>query len=535
MSFGSGAMTNSSAEIKDCNVLFLIGANPTEAHPIYGLEMKRALRRGAKLIVCDPRKTWLAQRAHIHIQHRPGSDSMLLNAMMRYILDEGLANREFIESRCEGFEEFRENLKQYTVESASKYCGVDAELIRAAARWYATGNPSAIFYTLGITEHTCGTDNVKNVANLAMLCGQIGKPSSGVNPMRGQNNVQGACDMGAMGNKFPGYQDVTDPAIRAKFENAWGVALPENRGGNLTYFLQAAGRGELKALYIMGEDLVMTEPNNAKVIEHLRNLKFLAVQEIFLTKTAELAHLVLPGACWAEKDGTFTASERRVQLVRKAVEPPGEARADWQILCAVSTAMGYPMQYQSPAEVFDEMAGLSPIFAGISHQRIDASGGIQWPCPTPVHPGTRFLHEGKFTRGKGKFHPILFQAQKEEPCKEFPLILSTGRTLYNYNSGTMTRRSAVIHQRDPANFVEIHADTAERYGIQPDEKVIVRTRRGQVTGRAVVGDRVRPDTIWMPFHFVEEPANAITNDVFDPVTATAEYKCCAAAIEKLQA
>jgi len=259
-------MTNSTAEIKDCNVLFLIGANPTEAHPIFGLEMKRALRRGAKLIVCDPRKTWLAQRAHIHIQHRPGSDSMLLNAMMRYILDEGLANREFIESRCEGFQEFRENLKHYSVEEAAKYCGVDAELIRAAARWYATGNPSAIFYTLGITEHTCGTDNVKNVANLAMLCGQIGKPSSGVNPMRGQNNVQGACDMGAMGNKFPGYQDVTDPAIRAKFENAWGVALPENRGGNLTYFLEAAGRGNLKGLYIMGEDLVMTEPNNAKVI-----------------------------------------------------------------------------------------------------------------------------------------------------------------------------------------------------------------------------------------------------------------------------
>jgi len=222
-----------------------------------------------------------------------------------------------------------------------------------------------------------------------------------------------------------------------------------------------------------------------------------------------------------------------MQLVRKAVEPPGEARADWQILCAVSTAMGYPMQYQSPAQIFDEMASLSPIFAGMSHQRIAAANGLQWPCPTPDHPGTRFLHEGKFTRGKGKFHAITFQAQKEEPCKEFPLILSTGRTLYNYNCGTMTRRSAVIHQKDPANFVEIHADTAARYGIEPDEKVIVRTRRGQVTGRAVVGDRVRPDTIWMPFHFAEESTNAITNDVFDPVTATAEYKCCAAVLEKL--
>ena len=534
MSFGSGAMTNSTAEIKDCNVLFLIGANPTEAHPIYGLEMKRALRRGAKLIVCDPRKTWLAQRAHIHIQHRPGSDNMLLNAMMRYILNEGLANQSFIESRCEGFEEFRDNLKQYTVEAAAKYCGVDAELIRTAARWYATGDPSAIYYTLGITEHSCGTDNVMNVANLAMLCGQIGKPSSGVNPLRGQNNVQGACDMGAMSNKLPGYQDVFDPAVRAKFEKAWGVALPQNQGSKLPHFIEAAGRGDLKAFYVMGEDLVVTEPNNVEVTEHLRNLEFLVVQEIFLTKTAELAHVVLPGACWAEKDGTFSASERRMQLIRKAVEPPGEARADWQILCAVATAMGYPMQYQSPAQIFDEMAGLSPIFAGISHQRIAAADGLQWPCPTPEHPGTRFLHQGKFTRGKGKFHAIVFHAQKEEPCEEFPLILSTGRTLYNYNCGTMTRRSAVIHQKDPANFVEIHADTAARYGIQPDEKVIVRTRRGQVTGRAIVGDRVRPDTIWMPFHFAEEPANAITNDVFDPITATAEYKCCAAVLERLR-
>ncbi|MGA2073445.1 MAG: formate dehydrogenase subunit alpha [Terriglobia bacterium] len=532
MSFGSGAMTNSTAEIKDCKVLFLIGANPTEAHPIFGLEMKRALRRGAKLIVCDPRKTWLAQRADIHIQHRPGSDNMLLNAMMRYILDEGLANQPFIESRCEGFEEFRANLKQYTVEEAAKYCGVDAELIRTAARWYATGNPSAIYYTLGITEHSCGTDNVMNVANLSMLCGQIGKPSSGVNPMRGQNNVQGACDMGAMADKLPGYQAVTDPAVRAKFEKAWGVPLSQNKGGKLPYFIEAAGRGDLKAFYVMGEDLVVTEPNNAKVIEHLRKLEFFVVQEIFLTETAKLAHVVLPGACWAEKDGTFSASERRMQLVRKAVEPPGEARADWEILCAVSTAMGYPMHYGSPAQVFDEMAGLSPIFAGISHQRIAALDGLQWPCPTPDHPGTRFLHEARFTRGKGKFHPIIFQAQKEEPCKEFPLILSTGRTLYNYNCGTMTRRSAVIHQKDPSNFVEIHTDTAAHYGIQPNDKVIVRTRRGRVTGRAVVGDRVRPDTIWMPFHFVEEPANAITNDVFDPITATAEYKCCAAVLEK---
>ncbi len=322
------------------------------------------MRRGAKLIVCDPRKTWLAQRAHIHIQHRPGSDNMLLNAMMRYILDEGLANRSFIESRCEGFEEFRENLQAVHRRSGGEILrrGCRTDPHRGAAGM-PTGNPSAIFYTLGITEHSCGTDNVKNVANLAMLCGQIGKRSSGVNPMRGQNNVQGACDMGAMAQQTPRLPERgPTPPSRAKFEKAWGVALPQNKGGKIPYFLEAAGRGGLKALYIMGEDLVATEPNKAKVIEHLRNLEFFVCQEIFLTETAKLAHVVLPGACWAEKDGTFTASERRMQLVRKAVEPPGEARADWQILCAVATAMGYPMQYESPAQIFDEMAGLSPDF-----------------------------------------------------------------------------------------------------------------------------------------------------------------------------
>jgi formate dehydrogenase alpha subunit len=532
-SFGSGAMTNSTAEIRDCQVLFLIGANPTEAHPIFGLEMKRALRRGATLIVCDPRKTWLARRAQLHLQHRPGSDNLLLNAMMRYILDEGLANTAFIESRCEGFEEFRENLKNYDVEAAAKYCSVDAALIRKAARLYATGKPSGIYYTLGITEHSCGTDNVKNIANLAMLCGQIGKRASGVNPLRGQNNVQGACDMGAMPHKLPGYQSWSDDATRAKFEQAWGVALPQQMGRKIPAMIEAAGSGELKAMFIMGQDIVATEPNQATVIARLRKLDFLVCQEIFISETAKLAHVILPGAAWAEKDGTFAASERRIQLVRKAVEPPGEAKADWEILCQVSAALGHPMRYNSPAEIYDEMAGLSPIFGGISHQRIAEHDGLQWPCPTKDHAGTRFLHEGKFTRGKGKFHAIVFQPQKEEPDQEFPLILSTGRTLYNYNSGHMTRRSAVIHQKEPGNFVEIHPDTAARYHIEPNAKVVVRTRRGQVTGRAIVGDRVRPDTIWMPFHFAEEPTNAITNDVFDPVTSTAEYKCCAARIEKL--
>jgi formate dehydrogenase alpha subunit len=529
-SFGSGAMTNSTQEIRDCRVLFVIGCNATEAHPIVGLEMKKALRRGATLVVCDPRRTWLAAHAKIHIQHRPGSDNMLINAMMAHIVEKGLYDRKFVAERCENFEAFVEGLRGYSVEQAAAYCGVDAEFIRRAAELYAQGQPSAIFYTLGITEHSCGTDNVKNLANLAMLCGQIGKPSSGVNPLRGQNNVQGGCDMGAMAHRLSGYQDWKDPAARGKFEKAWGVKLPDDPGGRITEFIERSGSGELKALYIMGEDPVSSEPNQGKVIAHLSRLDFLVCQEIFMSETARLAHVVLPGACFAEKDGTFTCSERRVQRVRKAVEPPGEARADWQILCQVSAALGYPMNYAGPAEIFDEIARLTPSYGGMSYARLE-TGGLQWPCPTPDHPGTRWLHEGRFTRGKGLFHPIVFHPQKEEPDGEYPLILSTGRTLYHYNVGNMTRKVAVSNQKQSANFVEIHEDTAARLGISDGQRVAVKSRRGTVTARAVVGRKVRPDTIWMPFHFAEEPTNAVTNDVFDPVTATAEYKCCAARVE----
>ena len=337
--------------------------------------------------------------------------------------------------------------------------------------------------------------------------------------------------MGTMAHKLPGYQDWSDPAVRAKFERAWGVVLPQNPGGKVPLFIAAAGRGDLKALYIVGQDLVATEPNQSKVIRELSQLELLVCQEIFLTETAKLAHVVFPGACWAEKDGTFSASERRMQLIRKAVDPPGEAMADWEILCLVSTAMGYPMRYDHTSQIFDEMVSLSPVFGGMSYERI-GERGLQWPCPAPDHPGTPFLHVDKFTRGKGRFHAITFQPQKEQPCTQYPLILSTGRTLYNYNNGSMTRKAAVIHQRDPRNFVEIHPETAARHGIHADDTVVVSTRRGHVTGRAVIGDRVRPDIIWMPFHFAEEPTNNVTNDVFDPVTATAEYKCCAARLEK---
>ncbi len=530
--FGSGAMTNAIREIKDVQTMFLIGANPTEAHPVVGLEMKKALRRGAKLIVCDPRETWLAARADIHIKHKPGTDNSLVNAMMNHILGNDLYDRGFVEARTENFEAFRANLAGESIEQAAEICNVDPGLIRAAAEMYAAGSPSAIFYTLGITEHTCGTENVQNLANLAMLCGQIGKEASGVNPIRGQNNVQGACDMGAMAFALPGYQKVADPEARGRYEVLWGGPLPTNAGGTVTDFVEKAGEGALKALYCMGEDPVRSEPNTTQVIANLEKVEFLVCQDIFMSETAKLADVILPAACFAEKDGTFTNTERRVQRVRRAVEPPGQAHADWQIICAVSTAMGHPMGYEHPSEIWDEMAATAPIFAGISYPRIEERG-LQWPCPTPEHPGTPFLHAEGFTRGKGLFHEIDFRPPAEEPDEDYPMILSTGRTLYHYNVGNMTRKTPATERKQPENFVEIHEDDAARLGIRDGDEVRVATRRGEVTVRARVAGKVRPGALWMPFHHEESSTNLLTNDAFDNVTRTAEYKVCAAKVECL--
>jgi formate dehydrogenase alpha subunit len=534
ITFGSGAMTNSIGEIKDVDTLFIIGSNPTDAHPIVGLEMKKALRKGAKMVVCDPRKTWVAKHADVHIQHAPGTDNFLINAMMNYIIEQDWHNKEFVAERCENFDDLKDNVKDYSVEEAARVCGVDADDIRKAAKLYAHGNPSAIFYTLGITEHTCGTENVMNLANLSMLCGQIGKASSGVNPLRGQNNVQGGCDMGAIHSVFPGYQKVADPAVRKKFGEAWNTEIPTNKGGRITDFIEKANEGVLKGFYAFGEDPVQSEPNQALVIESLKKLEFTLVQEIFLTETAKLADVVLPAACFAEKDGTFTNSERRVQRVRKALDPPGDARPDWQIICDVSTAMGYPMQYESASAVFDEMASLTPSYAGISYDRIEEEG-LQWPCPTKEHPGTKYLHEGKFTRGKGLMQAITFRPPAETPDEEYPLILSTGRTLYHYNIGNMTRKNEAITQKQDENFVEMNAVDAERLGIENGGPARVTTRRGSIVVTAHVGNKVRPGALWMPFHFVETATNRLTNDAFDNYTRTAEYKACAAKVEKAEA
>ena len=524
-------MTNSIGEISGVDTLFVIGANPTEAHPIIGLEMKKALRAGAKLVVCDPRKTWLAERADVHIQHRNGTDNSLINAMMRHILDEGLQDEEFIAKRCENVEALVENLADVDIEEAAEVCGVEADLIRRAAELYARGEPSAIFYAMGITEHTCGTENVLNVANLAMLCGQIGKPSSGINPLRGQSNVQGACDMGAMPKKLPGYQNWDDKAARTKYGEAWGVELPTEPGGVVTDFMENAGNGILRGLYIMGEDPVMSEPHASKVAEDLQKLDLLVCQEIFMSETAKLADVILPATCWAEKEGTFTNSERRVQRVRKAVSPPGEARADWQIICDVAAAMGYEMSYSHPQEIWDEMRSLTPSMAGITYERIEGVG-VQWPCPTAEHPGTKFLHEGRFARGKGLFTPIQYRPPAEEPDDEYPFLLSTGITVYNYNTGNTSRKTDAVDQKEPECFVELHGSDAAHLGIDDGDMARVTTRRGEVVVRARVAEKVRPGGVWMPYHFAEAPANLLTNDAFDTVTKTGEYKCCAARVEK---
>jgi formate dehydrogenase alpha subunit len=533
MAFGSGAMTNSIEEIAHADVLFLIGANPTEAHPVIGYQMVKAARNGAKVVVADPRKIWFTKVAKVHLQLRPGTDIALLNSMMNVIITEDLHNKDFIRYRTEGFEELKEKVMKYPPEAVEKICEVPASYIREAARIYATGKKCGTFYTLGITEHTCGTDNVLSCANLAMLCGNVGRESVGVNPIRGQNNVQGSCDMGALPNVFPGYQKVTDTEVNQKFEKAYGRSIPDNPGYTTTETLEKAVEGKIKAIYVMGEDLMMSEPDLNHVRAALENLEFLVVQDIFMCETAKFADIVLPGASFLEKDGTFTNTERRVQRVRKAIEPVGNSRADWHILVELMNLLGYHQKFGSPSQVWDEMAALTPMFAGINYRRIDRVG-IQWPCPSCDHPGTKYLHKECFIRGKGKFHAIEHTPPAEVTDTEYPLILSTGRVLYHYNVGTMTRRSAGISQKLSDNFVEINPLDAEKIGVGDSKEVRVQTRRGELVVRAVVTDKVKSGTVWMPFHFVETPTNVLTVHAFDRVTKTGEYKVCAARISRVE-
>ena len=526
-------MTNSIGDIKDSACIFAIGTNTTEAHPVIGFEVKRAVRRGTRLIVANPREIELVRHADIYLQHRPGSDVALLMGMCRVIIDEDLLDKDFISERCENLDALKESLAYFGLDTVAKLTGVPKDKIAQAARIYATNSPAAIFYAMGITQHSHGTDNVIAVANLAMLTGSIGRPGSGVNPLRGQNNVQGACDMGALPNVYPGYQGVASEVVKEKFEAEWACALPETRPGlTVTEMFEVAYNGQIKAMYVMGENPVLTEPEAKHAIAALQRLELLVVQDCFLTETAQYAHIVLPGTTFAEKDGTFTNTERRVQRVRKAVAPVGNSRPDWWIIGQVGQRMGSDgFNFDSPSQIMDEIARLTPSYGGISYHRLE-KGGLQWPCPTDEHPGTPILHTEIFTRGKGHFVPLEYRPSVEAPDEAYPLVLTTGRSLFHYHTGTMSRRVKGLNVFHSEELVEINPQDAAAFNIADNETVKVISRRGEVTARAKITEASPAGVVFMTFHFAESPTNQLTIPALDPVARIPEFKVCAVRVEK---
>lgn len=526
-------MTNPIKDVAGADFILAIGTNTTESHPIIGLQVKKAVRGGATLVVADPRKTEVADLANIHLQIKSGSDIALLNGLANVIIAEDLYNKEFVKERTEDFETFKAAAEKYTPEYVEGLTGIPADTLREVARGYAGAENATILYTMGITQHICGTHNVFAVANLAMLCGHIGKPNSGVNPLRGQNNVQGACDMGALPAVLTGYQGVGLDDIRAKFASAWALEnLPAKPGLTVGEMLEGASHGQVKGMYIMGENPVLSDPDADHVIHALEKLDFLVVQDIFLSETARLADVVLPAASFAEKDGTFSNTERRVQRVRKAIEPVGEAKPDWQIICQVATAMGYSMSYESPAEIMEEIALLTPSYGGISYQRLE-QGGIQWPCPTADHSGTPVLHVGKFSRGLGKFSPVEYVPPAELPDELYPLVLSTGRRHFHYHTGTMTMRTGALEIYYGTEYLEINASDAAKLGIAGGDKVKVSSRRGSVELSARITDVVPEGLVFTSFHFPEVAINKLTNPARDGIAKIPELKVCAVKVEKI--
>jgi len=528
--FGSGAMTNSFKDIENTDLIFLIGSNPTEAHPILGVKMKKALRKGAKLIVADPRKTEMAELADIWLPLNPGTDIPLLNGIMHIIMEENLWDNSFVANRTENFDELKQTIAKYPPHQVAEITGVREELLYEAARLYATTKDASISYTLGITEHVTGTDNVISIANLAMLTGHLGRENVGVNPLRGQNNVQGACDVGGLPDVYPGYQKVFDKKINEKFEKAWGVPLSSKEGLTIPQMFDEAIKGKIKGMYVMGEDPVLSDPDANHVKKALATLDFLVVQDLYMTETAKLADVFLPAASFAEKDGTFTNSERRVQRVRKAIEPVGLSKPDWVIISEIARRMGYEMKYDHPLEIFDELASLTPIYAGMDYQRIDRNG-LQWPCPTKDHPGTPVLHVGTFTKGKGMFKGVDYIPPAEVPDEEYPFYLSTGRRLYHYN--VTTQFSSSLKEYHAEELAMIHPNDARRLKVTEKDKIKITSRRGEVVTAIEITDRVSEGMIWMSFHYRDVPTNELTNGAYDPVSFTGEYKVAAVKVEKV--
>ena len=532
--FGSGAMTNSINDIPDARCILAIGTNTTEAPPIIGMNVRRAVRKGTKLIVANPLEIGLVRDAHLWLRHRSGTDVVLLMGMMKIIVDEGLMDASFIEQRCENFDAFKDSLKDYPLSVVEEITGLPGEKVAEAARMYATNKPSTILYTMGITQHTHGTDNVMAVANLAMLTGNIGKPGSGVNPLRGQNNVQGACDVGALPNVYTGYQSVADEKMKEKFEAAWGVSLNPKPGRTLTEIIPAAHEGEIKAIYLMGENPSLSDPDSKHVREALKKLELFVVQDIFLSETAQLADVVLPACSFAEKEGTFTNTERRVQRVRKAIEPVGDSKPDWWIICQIARRMGAKgFDFDSPVQIMEEITRLTPSYGGINYNRLE-KGTLQWPCPTEEHPGTAILHTTIFSRGKGRFVPLVYRPPAEMPDAEYPLVLTTHRSLFQYHTGTMTRRVKGLNVFKGEERVAINPADAQSLDIADGEMVRVVSRRGEVTAKALVTESSPPGTIAMTFHFVESPTNELTNPAYDPVAKIPELKVSAVRVEKVR-
>lgn len=526
---GSGAMTNSIAEVLNNEVIFITGSNTTETHPVIGSMMRQAKQKGAKIIVAEPRKIDIAQDADIFIQIKPGTNVALFNAMMKVIVEENLQDTDFIQKRTENYENFIKVIEEVNLEENAEICGCHVEDIKDAARMYAT-HTSGIYYAMGITQHSNGTNHVKSIANLALLTGNVGKENAGINPLRGQNNVQGACDMGGLPNNFPGYQKVFDDEARLKFEQAWDTTLDKNVGLHLPLMISGAYSGTIKAMYVMGENPIVSDPDINHVKEAFDRVDFLVVQDIFMTETAVYADVILPASTYAEKDGTFTNTERRVQRVRKAIEPIGNSKPDGLIIQELIQKFDKDYIIKTPKELMDEIAELTPIYHGVDYERIEETG-LQWPVKDKTHKGTKFLYDSEFGRGKGYFTPINYKGAAELPDETYPFTLTTGRILYHYHTITMTSKNEEIMEMYPENFIEIHPHSAQKLKIKQDDSVVVSSRRGDTTAKVVITERIGEDVIFMPFHFADG-ANMLTNTVLDDACKIPELKVCAVAIRK---
>ncbi len=530
---GAGASTNSMKDVKAAKTILMVGSNVDRAHPVLSSEIKKAAKAGATLIVVDPRRVELSRLADKHILLRPGSDAVLFSSMAKYILDNNLADLDFISQRTEDFEAYRESLEPFTLEYASRISGIPKEDIAEVATTYATNKPSIIFWTLGITEHENGSDNVSSLINLALLTGNVGKPGTGLSPIRGQNNVQGGADMGSVAGSLPGYQPFFDPAIRDKFERSWKSELPEFQGWKSTEMIEAAKRGMLKFLYVSGENSVRSHPDSQGTVNALKKLDFFAVQDIFMTETAEYADLVLPAASTYEKTGTFTNTERRVQLVKKLFDPPGEAKPDWQIYNELAGRLNYKMNFGSSSDIMDEISSLIPSYAGISHDRLQGRG-LQWPVKDSEHMGTELLHTDTFMRGKGRFRIISWREKDPSMQHTYPYSLIIGRQREHYHTATMTARSRVIELIEGGGSIEMNPADMKKEGFSDGEEIEVRSKNGAIRGKVRPNPDVPAGVLFTTFHYADLPTNVLTPDTYDPPTKTPAYKDTRVKVNKVR-